>query len=336
MKKTFHIVIPAISFDNNLKFCLKSINNIKEKNFFVTLVLDYDYKKRLKFDFLNYKCNFLITGKINMSKKRNLAVKKYNSKYIIFFDSDIKVHKNWISIALQTLEKNNYDIVGGPSIIENKSNFLNKITYLSKTSYLTTGYQNFRKYKAKPRLCDWLESCNIMMLRKFYLKFRGMNEYLYTGEDKEFQERVRKIKKDLKVFYHPNLYVFHKERKYFGFLLQRMTFGMDILNLIKFNSGLKGLQPAFPLTGVLLFCYFVLYFDYFIKLKLLFLIFIFLAFKIYIFYEQKKNRNTFIENLLIAFTVTLANIFFSFGSFLGLLGLKKILSKSIYRASRII
>lgn len=336
MNNTFHIIIPAITFDHNLKDCLESINKIKKVKFFVTVVLDYDFNKKIKLSFLKYRCNFMVTGKINMSKKRNLAVQKYKSKYIIFFDSDIKIHKNWLSLALKILNKYNCDIVGGPSILEKKSKFLNKITYLSKASYFTTGYQNFRKNKSKPRFCDWLESCNIMMFRNFYLKFNGMNEKLYTGEDKEFQERIRKVKKDLKIFYHPSLYVFHKERKYFGFLLQRMTFGMDVLNLIKFNYGFKGFQPLLPSLGTFVVFYFLLIKDYDYLSKLFYVIFIFLIFFFYILIEQKKNKNTLKESLLVAFTIILANISFGIGSFLGLINLKKILSKFVYRMSRII
>ena len=70
-----------------------------------------------------------------------------------------------------------------------------------------------------------------------------MDEKRYTGEDKEFFERVRRINSNLKVYYSPNLFIYHRERTLIGFLLQRMSFGMDFLNLIKTNSGIKGFQP---------------------------------------------------------------------------------------------
>ena len=62
-----------------------------------------------------------------------------------------------------------------------------------------------------------------------------MNSKLYTGEDKDFFERVRKKNPELKVFYSPDLYVYHREREFVGFLLQRLCFGMDFINLIKFE-----------------------------------------------------------------------------------------------------
>ena len=60
-----------------------------------------------------------------------------------------------------------------------------------------------------------------------------MNEKKYIGEDKDFFERIRKEKKDLKVYYDPSLYIYHRDRNFFGYLLQRFCFGLSFLNLIK-------------------------------------------------------------------------------------------------------
>ena len=60
-------------------------------------------------------------------------------------------------------------------------------------------------------------------------------------------ERVRKINPNLKVYYSPDLFIYHRERQLNGYLLQRMCFGMDFLNLIKPSSGVKGFQPILPI-----------------------------------------------------------------------------------------
>ena len=46
MKDSVNIIIPAIRLDNEVLKCLKEINKIKYRSFFVTLVLDYAYKKK--------------------------------------------------------------------------------------------------------------------------------------------------------------------------------------------------------------------------------------------------------------------------------------------------
>ena len=198
MPESVNIIIPSVDISDELIKCLKEINKIIYKNFYVTIVLDKKGKKKLPKS--KYKINKLVVGKINMSKKRNLAAKKFKSKYIAFIDSDAYPNKKWLLLATKYLKKKRGDIVGGPGIPFPKQKYLEKISYLSKRSFFVTGYLNFRKYKAKSRLCDWLESCNLVMKRDFFLKYKGMDVNRYTGEDKEFFERVRKKKASLKVF----------------------------------------------------------------------------------------------------------------------------------------
>ena len=75
MNEKVNIVIPAVRLDNELLNCLHKLNKIDYPNFFVTIVLDSNSKNKLqKF---KYKVKKLILGKINMSTKRNVAVKKF-------------------------------------------------------------------------------------------------------------------------------------------------------------------------------------------------------------------------------------------------------------------
>ena len=331
MRNSVNIIIPAISIDEELLKCLKEINKIKYNFFFVTIVLDHNYSnKPLKF---KYKIKKIISGKINMSKKRNIAAKKFKSKYVAFLDSDAYPNKNWLKLATKYLKEKKGDVVGGPGIPFPNQSYLEKICYLSKRSYFVTGYLNFRKYKAKKRYCDWLESCNIIMEKGFFLKYGGMDPERYTGEDKEFFERVRRKNSDLKVFYSPDLFVYHKEREFRGFLLQRLCFGMDFINLIKLNSGIKGLQPILPIcTLFLLLTIFIL------NIKLSIKIFILLGAIIIINTMILIDIKKYIKNLksifLTLLTVNLANLFFAFGGVLSVINLNKFLLNKIYLFSR--
>ena len=73
MKAKVNIIIPAIEVNSELKDCLKKLNNISYSNFFVTIMLD-SYKNKIIKNY-KYKLNIVVTGKKNMSFKRNLAVK---------------------------------------------------------------------------------------------------------------------------------------------------------------------------------------------------------------------------------------------------------------------
>jgi GT2 family glycosyltransferase len=331
MKELVNIIIPAVKIDEEVLNCLEKIKKIKYKNFFVTLVLDVASKSKIQN--FKYKINYLISGKINMSKKRNIAAKKYKSKYIAFIDSDAYPNRDWLEKAVKYLKQKKGEIVGGPGIPFPNQNYLEKICYYSKRSYYVTGYLNFRKYKASKRYCDWLESCNLIMEKSFFLKFGGMNPKLYTGEDKEFFERVRKKNPELKVFYSPDLYIYHREREFVGFLLQRLCFGMDFINLIKLNSGLKGFQPILPIFS--LFCLLIILAS---KIELIdkFTILgsIILIFNAFIFIDVTRYVKKLKTILLTLFTINLVNLTFAFGGVLTLIGLKKFLLNNIYLFSR--
>ncbi len=331
MSEKVNIIIPAIKIDDELLKCLNEINKINYSNFFVTIVLDHNEENWLPK--LKYKIHKLIVGKINMSKKRNMAAKKFKSKYIAFIDSDAYPNKNWLKLATKYLKQNKGEIVGGPSLPFSDQNYSEKICYLSKRSLFVTGYLNFRKYKAKSRLCDWLESCNLIMEKKTFLKYKGMDENRYTGEDKEFFERARKKNSNLKVYYSPDLYVYHRERRFFGFLLQRSCFGMDFLNLIKYNVGLKGYQPLLPLSAFL-FVLLVFLSNTIFYTKIIILAIFLLIINFAIFVETKSYIKSLKDLFFTILTINLANLSFALGSVIALFGLQKLLANKVYAYSR--
>ena len=331
MRDSVNIIIPAVKVDEEVLKCLREINKIKYPNFFVTLVLDLAPSQKLPK--LKYKVNKIISGKINMSKKRNIAAKKYKSKFIAFLDSDAYPNENWLKMGTKYLKEKKAEVVGGPGIPFPNQSYSQKICYLSKRSYFVSGYLNFRKYKAKKRLCNWLESCNLILEKNFFLKYKGMDNERYTGEDKEFFERVRKEYPKLKVFYSPDLYIYHRDRRFFGFLLQRSCFGMDFLNLIKLDIGLKGLQPLLPLSA-LLFLVAILISKIALASKIIILLLCTLLISLIIFFEIKKYIKSIKTLLLTMSAIYLANIAFAFGSIIALLGLKNLVVNKIYAYSR--
>ena len=331
MQEKVNIIIPAIELNGELLKCLREINKINYSNFFVTIVLDLNSKNKLPK--LKYKIEKLVVGKINMSKKRNIAVKKFRSEYIAFIDSDAYPNRNWLKLAIKYLKQKKSDVVGGPGLPFPQQNDSERICYYAKRSFFVTGYLNFRKFKAKKRYCDWLESCNLIMTRSFFLKYGGMDNKRYTGEDKEFFERVRKINPELKVFYSPDLFIYHRERQLTGFLLQRMCFGMDFLNLVKPSSGIKGFQPILPILLFLtMLIILISEINLIAKSEILIISITIISFAI--FFNIKNYIKSFKDLILTIITINLANISFALGGILTLFGLRKILVNKIYTYSR--
>ena len=330
--KIFNIVIPSLTLSSELTNCLLKFNNQKYKNFFVTIILDYKNKKKIPK--LNYKLNILVVGKKTMSFKRNYAVKKFKSDYIAFIDSDAYAHKNWLFNGSKILKNKEKEIIGGPNIPFPSQTYSEMMCHYAKRSYFVTGHLNFRKYKAKSRYCDWLESCNFMISRNLFLKNGGMNEKIYLGEDKEFFERITKKNSSIKVFFTPKLFTYHKERPFFKFLAQRMVFGSDIWNIINFNNQLKSYQPLLPLVILVSFILLIILISTYDQFKINLLISFVTIIQILILFNLLKYIKDFKKIFAVLIVVNLANISYAIGNILEFTGMKNLINRKIYLKSR--
>ena len=221
--KKINIIIPARKISEIL---ISNINILKKQNFdnfLVTIVVDKkNYNKKLNFG--RYINIISLNGSKNMSIKRNYAAKKIKSKYLVFLDSDAYPEsKNWLKNGVKYLnkyKKNGVIISGGPDLspkIEQKENALSGI--LDK-SFLISGFRNYRKNKQNSKFVKQLASCNMFIRRSDYLLLGGMDESMFTGEDADLCNRV--ITKGKKIFYHPSISVFHYNRAFKPYLIQRI------------------------------------------------------------------------------------------------------------------
>lgn len=332
MKQTVNIIIPSITISEELIKCLEGINRLNYKNFFVTIVIDNDNKKRIPR--FRFKLNKLIVGKIFMSKKRNLAVKRFKSDYIAFIDSDCYPCKNWLNKSLELLKNKEIHVVGGPNIPFRKQGYSEKITSYAKRSFFISGHLSYRKYKSPKKYCDdYLESCNLIMKKKDFLNCKGMNENVYIGEDKVLFDDLRKKNKKFKAFFSPEVFVYHKQRKILKFLLQRLSFGTALISSINIKEGLKGIIPAIPITSFLLFLYF-LSISLSLISKLIFIIFAIILINFVIYFEINKYISKFKDKFFTLVVINLSNIMHIIGSLVALIGLKKIFERKIYVLSR--
>lgn len=327
-----NIIIPAIELNDELLKCLKKINKINYSNFFVTIILDRKVKRKLpKF---KYKINKMVVGKINMSKKRNLAVKKFKTKYIAFIDSDAYPNVNWLKNATKHLSDKKIHIVGGPNIPFKNQNYSEKISHYCKRSFFVTGHLNYRKHMSQKRICaDWLESCNLIMRRNFFLKFGGMNEKNYFQEDQEFFDRLRKKIKNFRVLFTPDVFVYHKERKISKFLLQRLSFGTALLEATKFSSGIKGLIPSIPIVSFFIFVSICLL-EISLNIKIIFFSTILILINLAILYEISKYIKLAKDIILTTIIINFSSLLHIIGGLIALIGLRKFFERRLYILSR--
>jgi len=333
MNSKINIVIPSIQLSEELVYCLEKLNNQTYKNFFVTIVLDFHNKKKLPK--LKYKLNTLISGKKNMSYKRNFGVKKFQSDLIAFLDSDAYPNKDWLKITNNyfSKNKNKNKITGGPSIPFPKQSYTEMLCHYAKRSFYVTGYLNFRKYKSRSRYCDWLESCNILMKKTLYLKHEGMSVKKYLGEDKELTERMKKSDDSIKVFFNSKLFIYHKERDIKKFFLQRLIFGSDLFNIINFGNQIKSFQPILPILVIIIFIFIVL-----IKMNLISKLLLITAYigliQFLIFMDIKKYLKDFKKIFLSIIIINFANVAYVIGNIIAIIGIKNLINRKFYLRSR--
>ena len=119
----------------------------------------------------------------------------------------------------------------------------------------------------------------------------------------------------------------------FGFFLQRFVFGMDLLNLLKFNYGFNGLQPLLPILIFISFLVLLVTKVELISKVMFFSIFIILINAAILFNITKyvKSFKTLIFTLM---TINMANIAFALGGVLTFIGLRRFIVNKIYLYSR--
>ena len=119
MKKLPYVTI-IIPYKNNLEYlfiALKSIFKQSYKNFKILIVYDdedksdlFKIKKFFKNNFLKRKISYkIIVNKYSLGAgyARNVGIKKSNTKYLAFLDSDDIWDKNKLNIQINFMEKNN-------------------------------------------------------------------------------------------------------------------------------------------------------------------------------------------------------------------------------------
>lgn len=326
MTKDFNVVIPSITTDFRLIRCLNGLQKIKNKQFFVTLVLEnnLNIQKLRRFKF---KINILINkNKINMSAKRNIAVNKFKSKYIAFIDSDAYPDIRWLDNGLKLFKKG-FKVFGGPNIPFSNQSYLQKISYFCKRSFFVTAHYNFVKYKSFDTYCDWLDSSNFMIKRSFYKSINGMDESLYIGEDHDFFYRLKNKYKKLKIFFSKDVFVYHEDRELHLYCLQRFVYG---LNVFAANNTIeKRLIALIPAVTILLIT--IGFFIFNSKEYLIFLLISFLVINIFIFFNISKYIEKINDKLFTVLGIYAANLFYGMGSLFTIFGFRKRLEKKIYR-----
>jgi GT2 family glycosyltransferase len=320
VKNNCTIIIPSINLNKEVKACIDSCLSQKDIKINIYLVTDKIVKKK----YLPNKVRYLCFGSINMSEKRNRAVKLCRDKYIAFIDSDAAATNDWVVNGINILKKNkNIAIVTGPDLPFPNQKGWSKIIGLAHKSFLLSGSKVFRKNINKQVYCSQASSCNMILVKKYFLKVNGMNEKIYIGEDIDLCDKIVKIKK---ILYSPLVKIFHRTRNFIPFIFQRYAYGTSIEHIFSRGVFLNNIQFSIPFLILIYFIFFPFFYilDFYFQIYILSII----VFNTLVFFESLKISKNPIKIFKINIIIYISIFSFGFGSLMKFLGLTKNIKRS--------
>lgn len=174
MNKLVSIIIPTFNSGKNIYECLFSIKNQNFKNFIVIVIDSGSTDKTL--DIVNsFKKDFEImvinSGHNGPMNARYLGIKKTNSKYIAFLDSDDYWEKNKLNIQIRFMERNKIDFsCTGYEIIKDKKSI--KIFYINRNLITFNTQLFFRE----------ISNSSVILKRDILIDFMDDHENIYAED----------------------------------------------------------------------------------------------------------------------------------------------------------
>jgi len=204
------------------------------------------------------KARIIVTGQATIPAKRNRGARETERPIIAFIDSDAFPEAGWLDNAVRALAQHpEVGAVAGPNVSPIEQPLSEYYVGIALRSAFCAHNAHYIKRPAAARLVSNMPSSNLVVRRDEYLAMGGMDATLSGGEDVEFCKRLANLKKP--ILYRPDVLVYHKNRRFSQFVLQRFAYGgMTVDAAIKhpawtfFKTLLPAMMVLFLLTGLVL------------------------------------------------------------------------------------
>lgn len=240
MNNLFSIIIPTFNRIDQLKLCLKSINNIHVTDFsYEIIVIDDSSTDSTTVYLSEIKENnftFLRNRSKGPSAARNMGAQKASGKYLVFLDDDCTVPSDWL-IKYNNLLKTFTDCVIGGSVLDATGHPISRVMEFVTLFHET----DLNKISGK---AQFLTSNNLLCDRSVFLQSGGFDESFgfAGGEDREFIYRL--IANNTKVFFQSEIQIYHHHRlNVKRFIRQQFNYGRGAFLLRKKTDIQKDENP---------------------------------------------------------------------------------------------
>ena len=218
----FSIIVPVVNRPNEIEEFLESLAQQTDKNFEVLIMegqstLPCAEVCKKYSDLINVK--YINKNIASRSIRRNIGIETASGNYLLLFDSDCILPKQYIETVRKYLSENYADCFGGPDNAHKSFSKLQKAINYSMTSVFTTGGirgTTGKNSKFLPR------AFNMGFSKEVYEKIGGY--YDIIGEDIDLSMRIKKA--GFSVCLIKEAFVYHKRRLTLKkFYKQTYTFG---------------------------------------------------------------------------------------------------------------
>lgn len=163
---------------------------------------------------------------LNFAIRENLV----KSDLVALIDGDCVAPREWLHTLVETLERNNYNAVGGPGLTPAEANLIQKIIGLDLDARFLSTPEGF---------VDRHPNMNLL-IKKSILEQIPFSEELHVGYDTEFGYRLKR--NGYSIYFKPSAYVWHHHRSSIkGYLKQQLKTGYFAPKVYLMNrDGLNG------------------------------------------------------------------------------------------------
>ena len=264
MKPFISIITPAKAEKDYIADCVDSLLGLDypKQSYEILIILDRNVTEDVKNILKAYgkKIKIFQSRKAGSAANRNLGVSKASSKarYYAFTDADCVVDRKWLSALVSRIEKNNgddADVVGGVNLVPGSDNNFAKTIGAMEQTLLGGGGSAQSSVMKNERKVVSLPNCNAMYRKKLWKENR-QDEKLITGQDGEFNYRLRR--KGAKFLAIPDAKVWHhRTRTLWGFVKRMFRYGEATARIFRKHEELEFLRMRWygllPVSALLVF-----------------------------------------------------------------------------------